>query len=129
MAILTFRSGECCIYDKYRNDILHRGVEKRLSNPLPDGYNPIGKTFNQILVETGATEYTTRLRWIKIDPSDLPKDEVIACNKRQTIFLIGTLSRHDRRSVLIKDDEGSEHLDSVDYYLLISDLKNIPTQE
>lgn len=76
MAVLTFCAGKCCMYDKYKDHVSQPGIEQRLQEPLPEDYNPIGKSleqiladieFKQILAEVKIAESEIELTWTKID--------------------------------------------------------------
>lgn len=68
------------------------------------------------------------IKWIKIDPDNLPEAEVLVCGEIMNEFLVGLLSLDDNKEVFCSGEGGVEFYDAY-YYILTSDLKSIPIQQ
>jgi hypothetical protein len=70
---------------------------------------------------------TQGLKWLKVDPNNLPSGEVLARNKHLD-SKVGILETYDCEMVHCNSNDGSGFMRDVVDYLFIDDLNKIPKQ-
>lgn len=71
------------------------------------------------------------MRWTKIDPNNLPEDEVIVTERLTNSFLVGHLQIGSEyfKGKVICEGEHYNVMEDPEYYILMSELGSLPFDE